>query len=114
MLTEQQAKCLHFIEDYIHDHGGVSPTLYEMMEPLEVASKGSVFRVLKELEQRGFIRRHPKQARSIEVIAHVAATESMSLRRAASDIIAHVGQDATAGHVCSLPAAMVLALAEAL
>ena len=114
MLTEQQAKCLHFIEDYIHAHGGISPSLYEMMEPLEVASKASVHRVLTELEQRGFIRRHPKRPRSIEVVDRFSTAEAIVLRRAAAEIVEHCEAKVSAGVSCTIPASMIQALREAL
>jgi SOS-response transcriptional repressor LexA len=114
MLTEQQAKCLHFIEDYIHAHGGISPSLYEMMEPLEVASKASVHRVLTELEQRGFIRRFPKRPRSIEIVDRFATAESIVLRRVAAEIVEHCESSAAAEPGYIVPAAMIQALREAL
>lgn len=114
MLTEQQAKCLHFIENYIDAHAGVSPSLHEMMEPLEVASKASVHRVLTELEERGFIRRFPKRSRSIEVVDRFASAESIVLRRAAANIVERCADDALAGADCTVPAVMIQALWEAL
>ena len=114
MLTQQQAKCLHFIEDYIHANGGMSPSLHEMMEPLEVASKASVHRVLTELEQRGFIRRFPKRPRGIEIVDRFAEAESIALRRAAADILEHCADGATVGEDHVVPAALIRALQEAL
>ena len=115
MLTEQQAKCLHFIEDYIHDHGGVSPSFFEMMEPLELSSKSGVHRVLTELEERGFIRRHPKRVRGIKVIERAtAADKDAGLRAVAAEIVSKVGENAARLRTCSVPASLILALREAL
>lgn len=67
MLTARQAEVLEKIEAGIAEHGR-SPSYREMMTALDMISPSQVFRIVKALERRGFIRRTEYTARSIEVI----------------------------------------------
>ena len=64
-LTSQQRQAFNFIENYISARHGVAPTLDEITEALSLRSKGNTHRILKALEQRGYIRRLPQCGRRI-------------------------------------------------
>lgn len=68
MLTPAMHKLLSYIQAYQAVHGGVAPTIAEMAEGLGVASTSHAHRVLVKLEQRGYVRRLPREARAIEVL----------------------------------------------
>ena len=67
MLTAKQRECLRAIETYYDQHDR-SPTYEELMPVLGLSSKSGVFRLIRGLEDRGYIRRIPHLARAIEVI----------------------------------------------
>lgn len=67
MLTEKQSKLLHFISGHITKHG-ISPSFDEMKDALNLKSKSGIHRLIKALEERGFIRRLANRARALEVI----------------------------------------------
>lgn len=67
MLTKKQRQLLSFIELRI-DEDGVSPSFDEMKDALGLKSKSGVHRLVKALEERGFIRRLPNRARALEVL----------------------------------------------
>lgn len=93
MLTPRQHDLLVFIDTHIRGCG-CSPTLREMGEALGVNSLGSVHRLLKSLETRGFIRRPRYCARAIEVVRlpdgklNIAAeaVAAIKLRKKARDV----------------------------
>lgn len=66
-LTRAQSDCLGLIEVRMADRG-IAPTFEEMREHLGLRSKSGVDRILRGLEDRGYIRRFPRQARAIELI----------------------------------------------
>jgi repressor LexA len=47
---------------------GVPPSFDEMKDALDLRSKSGIHRLIKALEERGFIKRLPNRARAIEVI----------------------------------------------
>jgi repressor LexA len=65
-LTFQQRKCLTFLRAYI-ERNGMSPSYEEIAGAMGVASKGRVFQLINQLEQRGKIARLPGRSRSIVV-----------------------------------------------
>ena len=65
--TPRQAECLGFIGAFIETHG-FAPSTEEMRAHLGLASKSGVVRILKELQERGLIRRLRDRARAIEVV----------------------------------------------
>ena len=67
MLTVKQHELLLFINKRL-DELGVSPSLDEMREALDLKSKSGVHRLISALEERGFIRRLPNRARALEVL----------------------------------------------
>jgi repressor LexA len=67
MLTPRQAQLLRFIETYQAEHG-YSPCYEEMIAALGLKSKLNSFRLVRQLEERGLIRRLPNRARAVEII----------------------------------------------
>lgn len=65
-LTRSQSNVLDAISQFI-ENNGFPPTSRELGEMLEITAT-SVFEQLDRLEKKGFIKRHRKTARSIEII----------------------------------------------
>ncbi len=69
MLTPKQAECLAFIKGDLARTGGVAPSVDEIREAMGFASKATVVRILRRLEERGAVRRLANRARAIEIVA---------------------------------------------
>ncbi len=67
MLTSKQHDLLLFINERIQK-SGVSPSFDEMKDALGLKSKSGIHRLIKALEERGFIRRMANRARALEVV----------------------------------------------
>lgn len=67
MLTPKQYKLLKFIEKTIFEQE-VAPSFEEMKDFMGLKSKSGVHRLIAELETKGYIKRYPNQARTLEVI----------------------------------------------
>ena len=67
MITKKQYQLLDFIDKRIQETG-IPPSYDEMLEEVGIKSKSGIHRLIKSLEERGFIRRLPHKARAIEVI----------------------------------------------
>ena len=67
MLTGRQQQLLLFVNAHLK-RNGVAPSFEEMKEFLGLRSKSGIHRLIKALEERGFIRRLPHRARALEVI----------------------------------------------
>jgi repressor LexA len=67
MLTRKQAELLQFINERLKE-SGVPPSFDEMKDALDLRSKSGIHRLIKALEERGFIKRLPNRARAIEVL----------------------------------------------
>ncbi|CCG07167.1 transcriptional repressor LexA [Pararhodospirillum photometricum] len=67
MLTRKQYLLLSFIDQRLRTTG-VSPSFDEMRDALELKSKSGIHRLIKGLEERGFLRRLPHRARALEVL----------------------------------------------
>ena len=65
-LTRRQRQILDYIGSYIEEKG-YSPSFEEIAGHLNVASLNGVYKHLRALEERGFIRRLSNQARSIQL-----------------------------------------------
>ncbi len=76
MLTRKQHELLMFIHERLKE-AGVPPSFDEMKDALDLRSKSGIHRLIKALEERGFIRRLPNRARAIEV---VKLPESMTVQ----------------------------------
>lgn len=81
MLTRKQQELLLFIHQRLREDG-VAPSFDEMKDALELKSKSGIHRLIRALEERGFIRRLPHRARALEV---VRLPEAMAGRRAARE-----------------------------
>jgi repressor LexA len=69
---------------FIHERlkeAGVPPSFDEMKDALDLRSKSGIHRLIKALEERGFIRRLPNRARAIEVIKLPEPAGSGGVRR---------------------------------
>ena len=67
MLTRKQYELLLFIQERLKE-AGVPPSFDEMKDALDLKSKSGIHRLIKALEERGFIRRLPNRARALEVV----------------------------------------------
>ena len=65
-LTRRQFELLTFIDEYVEECGS-PPSFEEMRAALGLTSKFGIHRLLTGLEERGYIRRLPKLARSLAV-----------------------------------------------
>lgn len=67
MLTRKQMELLGFVNQRLKE-SGVPPSFDEMKDALDLRSKSGIHRLIKALEERGFIKRLPNRARALEVI----------------------------------------------
>jgi SOS-response transcriptional repressor LexA len=87
MLTERQHELLSFIEARLAENG-VSPSFDEMMKALNLKSKNGVFRLITNLEDRGFVRRMKGKARAIEILKLPDGTRPAA--QAETDVLKHL------------------------
>ncbi|MGY3581971.1 repressor LexA [Bradyrhizobium sp. USDA 4341] len=66
MLTRKQYALLSFIESKLRE--GVTPSFDEMRVAMGIRSKSGVHRLVSGLEERGFLRRLPHRARTLEIV----------------------------------------------
>ena len=67
VLTQRQLQLLSFIRNYENEKG-VSPSFDEMRGAMKLKSKSGIHRLVKSLEERGYIRRLPYRARAVEIL----------------------------------------------
>jgi SOS-response transcriptional repressor LexA len=67
MLTAKQRRALWFIQEWITEHHGVSPTYEQMRLGLGYASKSHIHRIILSLVERGYIKRIPNRWQSLIV-----------------------------------------------
>lgn len=67
MLTEKQYNLLMYINK-INKEKGQCPSFDEMKETIGLRSKSGIHALISSLEERGFIKKLPHKARSLEVI----------------------------------------------
>ncbi|MEJ0012900.1 MAG: transcriptional repressor LexA [Bauldia sp.] len=67
MLTRKQYELLVFVHGRLKETG-IPPSFDEMKDALDLRSKSGIHRLIKALEERGFIKRLPNRARALEVI----------------------------------------------
>lgn len=77
-MTSRQADLLQFIQAYTRSNG-FAPSFEEMRVHLCIGSKSGVDRLVRALEERGEIVRHPNRARAIEI------TDSAEYQRGRAD-----------------------------
>ncbi len=73
MLTEKQRDLLIFIHSRLQETG-ISPSFEEMRDAIGLKSKSGIHRLVKSLEERGFIRRLKSRARALEIIKMPASS----------------------------------------
>lgn len=66
MLTRKQYDLLRFIDTRLRE--GVTPSFDEMREAMDIKSKSGIHRLVSGLEERGFVRRLPHRARTLEIV----------------------------------------------
>ena len=66
-LTAKQQKCFKFIKNYIAKKT-ISPSYEDIKKAVGLQSKNSVNVYIKNLEERGWLKRIPGKARSIQII----------------------------------------------
>ncbi len=71
-VIEPQKKILDFIEEYMRERG-VAPTHREICQELGFSSYGTVYKHLKLLQEKGFLRRDWNQKRGIQLFGGEAA-----------------------------------------
>jgi repressor LexA len=67
MLTAKQAQILELIEAGLAENG-IPPSYRELAVAANLATPSRVLKLIEALEERGFLRRTPRTARSIEVL----------------------------------------------
>lgn len=75
-LTPRLNQCLQIIANGIQ--GGVCPSYDEIRETMGLASRSGVFRMLNELEERGYIQRLYHRARAIDLTAKAVSALRMT------------------------------------
>lgn len=73
-LTERQKEILQFIQSFQRENG-VAPTHREICDHFGYSSYGTVYKHLKLLQNKGYIRRDWNQKRGIELVGPVPGTE---------------------------------------
>jgi repressor LexA len=66
-LTKRQKQLIDFLDNYIREHG-YAPTLQETGQYFGLSSLATVHKHLKNLEQKGYIKRNWNHSRALEVI----------------------------------------------
>lgn len=72
-LTERQKTILEFIADYQAENG-ISPTHREIRDEFGYSSFGTVYKHLKLLQEKGYLRRDWNQKRGLELLRAVPGT----------------------------------------
>ena len=78
MLTKKQLELLIFLEKKI-THSAIPPSFEEMKSALNLKSKSGIHRLISALEERGFLRRLPHRARSIEILKSYKSISELSI-----------------------------------
>lgn len=78
-LTKRQKQMVDYLENYISEHG-YAPTLAEVGEYFGLSSLATVHKHLRNLEQKGLIRRQHNHSRALELArAHEDSTRRLEL-----------------------------------
>ena len=75
MLTQKQFELLTFLEMKIGT-SGIAPSFEEMKIALGLRSKSGIHRLICALEERGFLKKLPHRARSIEILRSPASLKN--------------------------------------
>tara|TARA_Y100000588_G_scaffold347339_1_gene396075 strand:+ start:2935 stop:3690 length:756 start_codon:yes stop_codon:yes gene_type:complete len=77
LLTRKQQLLLSYVTECLNIDG-VSPSFEEMKSFLGLRSKSGVHRLVKALEERGFIERLPNRARALRIKTHPTSNSILS------------------------------------
>ncbi len=66
-LTERQNQVYEYVRSHVRAHGK-PPTLKEIGEALAISSTNGVHKLLVALEQKGYLRRTPKESRGLTIL----------------------------------------------
>ena len=77
MLTKKQLELLVFLEEKMNN-SIIPPSFEEMKVALNLKSKSGIHRLITALEERGFLRRLPHRARSIEILKSYKTVKTIS------------------------------------
>ena len=80
MLTKKQLELLVYLETKLAETR-ISPSFEEMKEALGLHSKSGIHRLICGLEERGFLRKLPHRARSIEILKSSSAVIPLSNKK---------------------------------
>jgi repressor LexA len=69
MLTKQQLKLFSIIDESLKSEG-VCPSFEEMKNKIGLKSKSGIHRLIRSLEERGFVKQMPNKARALEIIRY--------------------------------------------
>lgn len=91
MLTKKQHQLLMFIDERL-TASGIAPSFEEMKSALGLHSKSGIHRLVKALEERGFLRRLPHRARALEILrlpsdAGAAGRDAIPSGAAATNVV---------------------------
>lgn len=67
-MTKQQKDLFIFIQKYMSENDGVSPSFDEMRVALNLKSKSGIHRLVHALQDRGYIEILSFRARAIEIV----------------------------------------------
>ena len=96
MITQKQKKLLAYLSDVIEETGGIGPSYDEMRVAMGLASKSGIHRMIKALEERGYIQRLPNKARAIKIIPRDDAVAIYGKASKAHDILNKICHDRSA------------------
>jgi SOS-response transcriptional repressor LexA len=74
-LTRGQRDCMRVIQELTDGACGISPSYVEIAHELGLSSRSLIVRLVDCLEERGYLRRAPNQARSLTVLQRVPMAE---------------------------------------
>src|SRR5215831_12055199 len=78
-LTERQKEILEFVHEYRRERG-IAPTHREICDRFNYSSYGTVYKHLKLLQDKGFLKRDWNQKRGIELIRAIPGLEPSNER----------------------------------
>ena len=78
-MTPKQQQLLAYVRDYF-ERTGLTPTVQEMRDALDLKSKSGVFRLVDALVEQGHLLRTPNRARGLDLpMASLAAVPTALL-----------------------------------
>ena len=102
MLTNKQLELLRFLEEKISNFG-VSPSFEEMKHALGLRSKSGIHRLICALEERGFLKKLPHRARSIEIIRSTSSFLKEQTSQKGSEGVENISTHLDSQEIRSVP-----------